>query len=362
MEILGWLSNDFASAIASNKKINKILLEEPEIKEEEQPVHLDTIKGRLEFEHVSFSLDNTQILENIDFVLEPGKTIGIMGMTGSGKSSIVNLTERFYDVTKGRITLDGVDLKKLALSDVRRSTAVVMQDVFLFSDTITDNVSLGKRDSMQQETIRNAVRAASAQDFIERMSNQYDTIIGERGVGLSGGQKQRISIARALAKQAPILILDEPTNGLDPIGISEMRAFIKRLCDEQGKTILISSHILQEIEMLADDIGIIDQGKLIEESSKEELSVKREKYIKIKVTDTDGIVKILRNQYQSPRYKLSAKGELLIYDSKINIEEFIRDLVMAGIGVREAGFKEENLESYFIRVTGGVDIGQDFHE
>ena len=153
MEILGWLSNDFASAIASNKKINKILLEEPEIKEEEQPVHLDTIKGRLEFEHVSFSLDNTQILDNIDFVLEPGKTIGIMGMTGSGKSSIVNLTERFYDVTEGKITLDGVDLKKLALSDVRRSTAVVMQDVFLFSDTITDNVSLGKRDSMEQERV-----------------------------------------------------------------------------------------------------------------------------------------------------------------------------------------------------------------
>lgn len=174
--------------------------------------------------------------------------------------------------------------------------------------------------------------------------------------------KQRLAIAYAIMHDPDILILDEPTNGLDPIGISEMRAFIKRLCDEQGKTILISSHILQEIEMLADDIGIIDQGKLIEESSKEELSVKREKYIKIKVTDTDGIVKILRNQYQSPRYKLSAKGELLIYDSKINIEEFIRDLVMAGIGVREAGFKEENLESYFIRVTGGVDIGQDFHE
>ncbi len=276
MEILGWLSNDFASAIASNKKINKILLEEPEIKEEEQPVHLDTIKGRLEFEHVSFSLDNTQILENIDFVLEPGKTIGIMGMTGSGKSSIVNLTERFYDVTKGRIMLDGVDLKKLALSDVRRSTAVVMQDVFLFSDTITDNVSLGKRDSMQQETIRNAVRAASAQDFIERMSNQYDTIIGERGVGLSGGQKQRISIARALAKQAPILILDDSTSALD---METEYEIWQELSKQKNVAKMVIAHRISTVKN-ADEIIILENGKIAERGTHAELLAKKGLYYK----------------------------------------------------------------------------------
>ena len=276
MEILGWLSNDFASAIASNKKINKILAEEPEIKEEEEPVHLEQIRGRLEFEHVGFALDNTPILTDINFTLEPGKTIGIMGMTGSGKSSIVNLTERFYDVTEGRVTLDGVDVRKLPLADVRRSTAVVMQDVFLFSDTITDNVSLGSRSSMEQETIREAVRAASAQDFIERMSSQYETIIGERGVGLSGGQKQRISIARALAKQAPILILDDSTSALD---METEHEIWQELSKQKGLAKMIIAHRISAVKN-ADEIIILENGRIAERGTHEELLQRRGLYYK----------------------------------------------------------------------------------
>lgn len=276
MEILGWLSNDFASAIASNKKINKILSEEPEIKEEEEPLQIGEVQGRLEFEHVGFTLDDTEILRDISFTLEPGKTLGIMGMTGSGKSSIVNLTERFYDVTEGRVTLDGVDVRKLALSDVRGSIAVVMQDVFLFSDTITDNVSLGRRDTMAQETIREAVRAASAQDFIERMSSQYDTIIGERGVGLSGGQKQRISIARALAKEAPILILDDSTSALD---METEHEIWQELSQKKGVTKMIVAHRISAVRN-ADEIIILENGQIAERGTHEQLMEKHGLYYK----------------------------------------------------------------------------------
>lgn len=276
MEILGWLSNDFASAIASNKKINKILSEEPEIKEEEEPLQIGEVRGRLEFEHVGFTLDDTEILKDISFTLEPGRTLGIMGMTGSGKSSIVNLTERFYDVTEGRVTLDGVDVRKLALSDVRGSIAVVMQDVFLFSDTITDNVSLGNRDMMEQETIREAVRAASAQDFIERMSSQYDTIIGERGVGLSGGQKQRISIARALAKKAPILILDDSTSALDMETEHEIWQELSRKKDVAK---MIIAHRISAVRN-ADEIIILENGQIAERGTHEQLMEKHGLYYK----------------------------------------------------------------------------------
>ena len=215
MEILGWLSNDLASALASNKKINRILAEQPEIKDSENLEVLEKLNGNLEFQNVNFSLDGTEILKEVSFCLEQGKTIGIMGVTGSGKTSIVNLIERFYDISDGKILLDGIDIRQLPLETVRQSIAVVMQDVFLFSDTIRENVRLGQRATMSEETVREAVRSASAQGFIEKMTNQYETVIGERGVGLSGGQKQRISIARALAKKAPILILDDSTSALD---------------------------------------------------------------------------------------------------------------------------------------------------
>ena len=215
MEMLGWLSNDLASAFASNKKIQKILKETPVVKEKDSITKLGDMKGTIEFDHVTFTQGDKTILSDINFKLESGKTIGIMGATGAGKTSIINLLQRFYDVNKGEIRLDGINIKDLSIKEIRSNISLVMQDVFLFSDTVTENIKLGKRNLITEEEISHAVTNAQAKDFIERMDNQYDTIIGERGVGLSGGQKQRISIARSLAKQTPILVLDDSTSALD---------------------------------------------------------------------------------------------------------------------------------------------------
>ncbi len=271
MEILGWLSNDLASALASNKKINRILAEQPEISNQEKLVLLEEQKGNLEFRNVTFSINDTEILKDVSFRLEKGKTIGIMGMTGSGKTSIVNLMERFYDVTDGEILLDGVDIRQLPLETIRQSMAVVMQDVFLFSDTIRENVRLGQRATMPEETVREAVRSASAQGFIERMSNQYETVIGERGVGLSGGQKQRISIARALAKKAPILILDDSTSALDMETEYEIQQELAAL---KGTSKVIIAHRISAVKY-ADEILILEHGKVVERGTHQSLMEKK---------------------------------------------------------------------------------------
>ena len=190
MEMVGWLSNDLAAGMASNKKIKAIMEEQPVIKNIENPVLPDSIKGELVFDHVSFEMDGKRILEDINFTLKKGKTLGIMGVTGSGKSSIVNLIQRFYDVTDGKVLLVGINVKDLPLSLLREQVSVVMQDVFLFSDSITENIKTGNKAATEWESVQQASVFAEAHSFITKLSDQYDTAIGERGVGLSGGQKQ----------------------------------------------------------------------------------------------------------------------------------------------------------------------------
>ncbi|MDF2542613.1 MAG: putative rane protein [Herbinix sp.] len=266
MEMLGWLSNDFASAIASSKKLKKIYAEQPMIKEPTEPVALNTVQGSIEFDHVSFRINDKNILSDISFVLPAGKTIGIMGATGTGKSSIINLMQRFYDATDGSIKLDGVNIKELSLQELRKSISLVMQDVFLFSDTINENVKMGKKNEVQQDDIHNAVFNAQAKDFIERMENQYETIIGERGVGLSGGQKQRISIARALAKKTPILVLDDSTSALD----METEHSIQKSLSDINSTKIIIAHRISAVKN-ADEIIILEEGKIVERGTHETL-------------------------------------------------------------------------------------------
>ena len=216
MEMLGWLTNGFSAAIASNQKLQKIYQVKPTITEIESPVILPAVKGKIEFDHVSFhKADMHEILHDISFTVQPGRTIGIMGATGAGKSSIIYLLQRLYDATDGTIRVDDVSVRDMSLTQLRSSISLVMQDVFLFSDTILENVKLGKKDVVDLQRANQASKDAQASNFIERMEKQYDTVIGERGVGLSGGQKQRITIARALAKKTPILVLDDSTSALD---------------------------------------------------------------------------------------------------------------------------------------------------
>ena len=274
MEMLGWLTNSFSSAIASNKKIKKLYQEQPTIKEQEHPVILEEVKGKITFDHVTFVRDDRKILSDITFNVEPGKTLGIMGATGSGKTSIIHLLQRLYDSTEGNILLDDIDIKELTLKQLRGSISPVMQDVFLFSDTIDENVRLGKKKQLDAATVQQAAMAAQANSFIERLDEGYDTVIGERGVGLSGGQKQRISIARALAKENPVLILDDSTSALDMETEHEIQQTLKSLKDI---TKIIIAHRISAVRH-ANEIIFLEDGNIAERGTHQELLKKRGYY------------------------------------------------------------------------------------
>ena len=273
MEMLGWLTNSFSAAMASNRKLNKIYEEKPSIVEKENPVLLEQVHGSIEFSHVSFSkLDPGatvpyEILKDISFSVEEGKSLGIMGATGAGKSSIIHLLQRFYDTTEGSVSIDHVNVKDLSLKQLRSSISLVMQDVFLFSDTITENVKLGKRERIDSLAVIRASRDAQAADFIEQMDKQYDTVIGERGVGLSGGQKQRISIARALSKKNPILVLDDSTSALDMETEQLIQDTLRRL---EHTTKIIIAHRISSV-MHADEIIVLENGSIKERGTHETL-------------------------------------------------------------------------------------------
>lgn len=231
-------------------------------------------KGELCFDSVSFSMDGKDILEDISFTIKKGKTLGIMGATGAGKSTIVNLIERFYDVTGGSIRISGKDIREMPLSDIRAFSSVVTQDVFLFSDTITENVRLGSKGTMDERTVKDAIKSAHAKDFVEKITDSYDAVIGERGIGLSGGQKQRLSIARALAKKADLLILDDSTSALD---METEAAIQKELQQKRDMSKIIIGHRISSVKD-ADEIIVLEDGRVEERGTHLELIKKRGLY------------------------------------------------------------------------------------
>ena len=275
MEMLGWLTNSLSYAVASNRRIQKLYGEKPAVKDPETPVVLSSVKGQITFEHVSFhKADQHEILHDISFTVKPGKTVGIMGTTGAGKSSLIYLLQRLYDVTDGAIYLDGVNIKDLSLHQLRGAMSFVMQDVFLFSDTILENVKLGKKDTLTLSSIKEASRRAQASSFIEKMVSQYDTVIGERGIGLSGGQKQRITIARALARKAPILVLDDSTSALD---METEQCIHDTLRELKDVTKIIIGHRISAV-CHADEILILENGQIVERGNHDELLAKKGHY------------------------------------------------------------------------------------
>lgn len=311
MEMLGWLTNSFSSAVASNKKIKLIYREQPSVVEKEEPVRLDKVRGRICFDHVSFhKADLHEILHDISFTVEAGHTLGIMGTTGAGKTSIVQLLQRMYDATDGAIYLDDVDVKELSLEQLRTSVSYVMQDVFLFSETINENIKLGKKDYIDFKTVRKASTDAQASGFIERMEEQYDTVIGERGVGLSGGQKQRISIARALAKRDPILVMDDSTSALDMETEHLIQETLKTL---EHTTKIIIAHRISAVRN-ADEIIVLENGAIAERGTHEELLAKGGLYYET-----------YQSQYGSAMDTVPENGEMRSNDSVSQVKGGIAD-------------------------------------
>ena len=276
MENLGWLTNAVAAAVASTKKINKILEQEPEIADAPDALKVtpEEITGELEFSHVDFSLHGQKILSDVSFTLPQGHTLGIMGVTGSGKSTIVNLIDRFYDVESGAVLLDGMDIRKLPIKTVRNASSVVTQDVFLFSDSIRENIRLGSGDRMEEETVKEALEGACASEFVDKLGEGRDTVIGERGVGLSGGQKQRISIARALARDAKILILDDATSALD---METEYKIQQELAGRTRTSKIIIAHRISSVRN-ADEILVLSGGSIAERGTHEELMARKGLY------------------------------------------------------------------------------------
>lgn len=270
----GWIINDLQRFLTAIEKIYKVYTTEPDIKQPEHVVEKRKLKGSVTFDHVNYYTNDDTVLKDISFHVEPGQTVGIIGATGSGKSSLINLICRFYDVNQGRVLVDDIDVRNLNLQTLRGNIGIAMQDVFLFSDTIEGNIAYGNPDCTFEQ-VQAAAKIANADEFIREMPEGYDTIIGERGVGLSGGQKQRISLARAILKDPSIIILDDITSAIDMETESMIQNELKKISDE--RTVFIIAHRISSI-IHADQILVLDNGRLVERGTHEQLLAKKGYY------------------------------------------------------------------------------------
>ena len=269
MRRLGFFINMFSEALASAERIFDLLDERVRIRSPQDARTVERVEGRVTFENVSFRYQNSDeyVLRDLDIEAESGQVIALLGKTGSGKTTVVNLIPRFYDVTQGSVRIDDVDVKELELEGLRRQTGIVLQESLLFADTIRENIAYGRRDATDAEIVA-AAKAARAHDFITEFADGYETEVGERGVTLSGGQRQRVSIARALLMDPRILILDDSTSSVDTETEYLIQQALKALME--GRTTFVIAQRLQTL-MHADQILVLDQGHIVERGQHEEL-------------------------------------------------------------------------------------------
>ncbi len=267
MRELGNLINDLQRFSTSAAKVMELHYNKPEILDAPDAVDHARMKGQIEFEHVTFRMDSKTILEDVSFSVQPGQTVAVMGPTGSGKTTLIHLLARFYDVNEGEIRVDGCDVRQWKLSQLRGGIGTATQDVFLFSDTVEGNIAFGNQELTLDE-VRDFARRADAAEFVEKLPEGYDTIIGERGVGLSGGQRQRIALARALAVRPSILIMDDTTSAVDSETEQYIREQLHSLPFPCTKFI-----IAQRIASMkdADLILVLRDGKIAERGTHQEL-------------------------------------------------------------------------------------------
>jgi ATP-binding cassette subfamily B protein len=272
--MLIWSVNDVQNAATSLDKIHEMMRQEIYIHSPEDALPTEKVKGHVEFKDVNFKYGfepGSYVLKNLNFTVEPGQTVGIVGGTGSGKTTLAALLSRFYDASSGEVRIDGTNVKDYHLPSLRKSIAYAMQDVFLYSDTVEGNIAFAVPDA-SMETVYEAANIADAHEFIADMPEGYDTIVGERGVGLSGGQKQRISLARAIAAEPSVLVLDDVTSAVDMETEHRIQAALKEKVLKSGvlRTTFIIAHRLSSVKD-ADFILVLENGEITERGNHEQL-------------------------------------------------------------------------------------------
>jgi ATP-binding cassette subfamily B protein len=263
----GMIISNFSRAVSAGQRIFEVLDSPSPVEQHTDAKVLEQVKGHVRFENVSFAYGDDPILRDVSLEAQPGQVVALLGMPGSGKTTVVHLIPRFYDVSEGRITLDGTDIRDATLDSLRRNIGIAMQDVFLFSATIADNIAYGRPDTTREEVER-AARIAQLHEFVETLPDGYETWVGERGITLSGGQRQRLAIARTVLLDPPILVLDDSTSSIDAGTEHLLRQALESVM--KGRTTFVIAHRLSTV-MHADQILVLAEGKIVEQGVHSEL-------------------------------------------------------------------------------------------